>query len=128
MRKILYIMMSILLFAGVTLSAAGSKEDTVDYTKQDQLFELIQNQSEPHLLLDVRTVSEYNQGHIPTAVNLSVTDIDRMPPAVAKDSLIIVYCRSGNRSATAKKILESLGYTQVVDFGGINRWDFELET
>lgn len=121
-------MMSILLFAGVTLSAAGSKEDTVDYTKQDQLFELIQNQSEPHLLLDVRTVSEYNQGHIPTAVNLSVTDIDRMPPAVAKDSLIIVYCRSGNRSATAKKILESLGYTQVVDFGGINRWDFELET
>ena len=114
-----------LLFAAITLTAAGNKEDTVDYTKAAQLFELIQTQNEPYLLLDVRTLGEYNGGHIPTSGNLPVTDIEAMPPAVDKDSLIIVYCRSGNRSATARKILKGLGYTNVIDFGGINRWDYE---
>ncbi|MFW5710830.1 MAG: rhodanese-like domain-containing protein [Spirochaetota bacterium] len=50
------------------------------------------------------------------------------PPDVPKQQLVIVYCRSGSRSNRAAGILESLGYTRVVDFGGIYRWEGELNT
>ncbi len=74
----------------------------------------------------MRTPAEYEAGHIPTAVNVPVDVIGILLPAEAKDALIIVYCRSGNRSATARKILVDLGYTNVVDFGAVSRWEGSL--
>jgi phage shock protein E len=74
----------------------------------------------------VRTPAEYEAGHIPTAVNIPVDLIGAQPPVEQKDALIIVYCRAGNRSAAAVKVLVDLGYTNVVDFGAVSKWEGAL--
>ena len=82
-----------------------------------------------YIILDVRTKSEYGMGHIPKAINIANESIGSQPPAELpdKDQLILVYCRSGNRSKQAAKTLASLGYTNVVDFGGISSWPYDIE-
>lgn len=84
--------------------------------------------SEDVIILDVRTPEEYNGGHIENAVLLPVTEIPDKAEEILpdKDSKILVYCRSGNRSATAAKDLIRMGYTSVYDFGGINSWPYEI--
>ncbi|MBN1243636.1 MAG: rhodanese-like domain-containing protein [Spirochaetales bacterium] len=79
------------------------------------------------LLLDVRTASEFAAGRIPGALLQPYDRIASEPPAFPKDGLVIVYCRSGNRSAQAKATLMSLGWSRVVDFGGLSRWAGPLE-
>ncbi len=79
------------------------------------------------LLLDVRTAEEFAAGHIDGALLLPYDAIRDKPPAFPKDGLVIVYCRSGNRSAQAKATLASLGWSRVVDFGGLSRWPGPLE-
>jgi len=84
--------------------------------------------NEEVIILDVRTKDEYDSGHIENAVLLPVADIDTKAFGVFtnKDDKILVYCRSGNRSATASKLLIKMGYTEVYDFGGINDWPYEI--
>jgi len=81
-----------------------------------------------YVILDVRTAAEYESGHIPGAVNIpnetiGSSDIPALPD---KDQLILVYCRSGNRSKQASAKLSALGYTRIVEFGGINAWPGEI--
>src|SRR6056297_610415 len=104
----------------------GEAQDPNEYEDPKGLAELIKSGEPEYLLVDVRTPGEYNSGHIPTAVNIPVSEIEAQPPEVSKQELVVVYCRSGSRSSRAAGILESLGYTQVVDFGGIYRWEGEL--
>ena len=80
------------------------------------------------LLIDVRTPEEYASGHIPGAILLPVSEInDRKDDLPADlDTPIIVYCRSGNRSAQAAQALVELGYAKVYDLGGIGNWTGEL--
>lgn len=82
-----------------------------------------------YVILDVRTQAEYDQGHIPGAIliphdTVATAAEDALPD---KDQLILVYCRSGNRSKQASQALVDLGYTNVVEFGGINSWPYEVE-
>lgn len=81
------------------------------------------------VLLDVRTLEEYNSGHIPTSVLLPHNEIEAKAEQLLtdKNKEIIVYCRSGNRSNQAQNMLIKLGYTNVRDFGGISRWEGNLE-
>jgi rhodanese-related sulfurtransferase len=74
------------------------------------------------VLIDVRTVQEYSEGHLEEAVNISVESINTMIEKLVpdKDTSIIVYCRSGNRSATAAKTLINLGYKNVYDLGAMS--------
>ncbi|MBE6031275.1 MAG: rhodanese-like domain-containing protein [Firmicutes bacterium] len=83
-----------------------------------------------YIILDVRTPAEYESGHIPGAINVAnetigSKDIEELPD---KDQVIFVYCRSGNRSKEASAKLTKLGYTNIVEFGGINNWEGEIET
>jgi len=80
------------------------------------------------IVLDVRTVSEYSQGHIENSVLLPVDEIKTKATSVLpdKDAVILVYCRSGNRSFYATKDLLELGYTNVYDFGGIISWPYDI--
>lgn len=72
------------------------------------------------LVLDVRTPAEYSEGHAVRATNLPLQDIQAGKlPSAAKDSKIAVYCRSGNRSAQAVKLLKQAGYSNVQDLGGV---------
>ena len=82
------------------------------------------------LILDVREQHEYDSGHIPGAVLLPVGTITEDTAAAVIDDLdtvVLVYCRSGNRSKTASQALTDLGYTNVYEFGGINDWPYEIE-
>lgn len=82
---------------------------------------------EGNIILDVRTKAEYDEQHIENAILLPVDDIqngefDLLPD---KDQIILVYCRSGNRSKIASEALIEAGYTKVYDFGGIIDWPYE---
>lgn len=81
---------------------------------------------DPVVILDVRTAEEYAAAHIEGAILLPNEQIGDTAPAAlpVKDAELLIYCRSGNRSAQAAKKLTGLGYTNVNDFGGINDWTF----
>ena len=82
-----------------------------------------------YLILDVRTQAEYDEGHIPGAVLIPNTEIEARAEAELpdKDQMLLVYCRSGNRSKKAVDILVKLGYTNIREFGGILDWPYETE-
>lgn len=81
------------------------------------------------ILLDVRTQEEFDGGHIPGAVCLPNEEISAdMPVVFDRDAEILVYCRSGRRSAEAAEKLAAMGYTNVADFGGILDWPYETVT
>lgn len=75
-----------------------------------------------HLLIDVRTPEEFASGHIAGAVNISVESLPDRLNEIPDDQTIVVYCRSGNRSAAATNILVDAGYSPVYDLGGIQDW------
>lgn len=90
----------------------------------------IMQTEENYVILDVRTAQEFASGHIPGAVllpneTIGTEDIPLLPD---KDQLILVYCRSGNRSKQAAEKLAQLGYTNIVEFGGINSWTGKIVT
>ena len=79
------------------------------------------------IVLDVRTQEEYDQGHIPGAVCLPNEFItEDMPFPFAKDTELLLYCRSGRRSAEAAEKLRELGFSNVYDFGGILDWPYDI--
>lgn len=80
------------------------------------------------IILDVRTKEEYDEGHIKDAILLPDTDIAEQAETVLPDktSKILVYCRSGRRSALSAKELIAMGYTNVFDFGGILDWPYQI--
>lgn len=82
------------------------------------------------IILDVRTESEYHAGHIPNSVLIPNETIKDSMPELLPDlnAEILIYCRSGNRSAQAAKKLISIGYTNVYDFGGIIDWPYDTVT
>ncbi len=81
-------------------------------------------EGEDVVIVDVRTAAEFSAGHIPNAINIPVESIGSLRPAALDelDATILVYCRSGSRSAQAARRLLNLGYTTVHDFGGIISW------
>lgn len=91
-----------------------------------ELKELIDSENEEYVLIDVRSVGEYNSGHIPIAINIPHTQIQDYANKIPKNKLIIVYCKVGGRAGTARKKLMELGYENVINFGGINSWKYEL--
>ena len=81
-----------------------------------------------YIIIDARTQSEYDEGHIPGAILIPEYEIaDRAKKELPdKDQLILVYCRSGRRSKIAAEGLVKLGYTNVKEFGGIIDWEYEI--
>ena len=104
------------------------KENSYQQITQESAKEMMDTQEV--LILDVREQHEYDSGHIPNAVLLPVGTITEDTAAAVIDDLdtvVLVYCRSGNRSKTASQALVDLGYTNVYEFGGINDWPYEIE-
>ena len=127
MKKLLILALSLFL-AGCMVtktSETSSSYKTISSTEAQQMIE----DNKDALILDVRTAAEYESGHIPSAVNLSNEDIQagKVDSLKDKSQLIMVYCRSGNRSRQAAQKLAELGYTNVVDFGGIQSWQGDIE-
>ncbi|MCR5102158.1 MAG: rhodanese-like domain-containing protein [Butyrivibrio sp.] len=82
-----------------------------------------------YIILDVRRADEYAQGHIPGAVNFANEDISDTPPDILPDmdKTVYVYCRSGRRSKEAALKLSGMGYTNIIECGGIIDWTGSLE-
>ena len=89
----------------------------------------IMDEETGYLILDVRTKEEYDEGHIPNSVLLPNETIDEDVSDILpdKDQKILIYCRSGNRSKQASQKLADLGYTDLIEFGGIVDWPYEIE-
>lgn len=131
MRKIwIPCLLVVLLLAGCTEESGAASEPGYIQISAQQAKDLMDQQPDA-VVLDVREQSEYDAGHIPGAVLLPVGSIDEAAAAEAipnKDTTVLVYCRSGNRSKTASEALVQLGYTQVYEFGGIQDWPYDVET
>ena len=82
-----------------------------------------------YIILDVRTAEEYKEGHIPNAINVANETIgeDEIAELPNKNQLIMVYCRSGRRSKQAASKLVKLGYSNIVEIGGIIDWKGDIE-
>ena len=108
-------------------TAPARSKSSADLTAEEAKERMEENPNV--ILLDVRTQEEFDEGHIPGAVCLPNEFITaEMPFPFEKDAEILVYCRSGRRSAEAASKLRSMGFTKVFDFGGILDWPYETIT
>ena len=134
--KVLFIALAL----GIIATACGAadmgevneesmKEDiTYKQISAEKAMEFMETEKD-YIILDVRTQEEYDEKHIPGAVlvpneTIGKGEIKELPD---KDQMILVYCRSGNRSKQASGKLIQLGYTNVYEFGGINSWPGDVE-
>ena len=123
MKKIIPFLMALLLLAGC---GAQSEESTYRQVNAEEADTMMEEES-GYIILDVRTAQEYSEKHIPGAINIPNETIgtEDIPELPDKEQLILVYCRSGNRSKQAAEKLVKLGYTNIVELGGINDWTGE---
>ena len=124
-KKLFPILLSAFLFT----SCAGGQTASNSYKSisPEEAEEIMKTQS-GYIILDVRRPDEFAEGHIPNAINLPNESIgsDEIAELPNKNQLILVYCRSGKRSKEASSKLVALGYTNIVEFGGILDWHGEI--
>ena len=118
------------LFLLTFLTACGQPPEEGSGYRQispEEAMSLMETQ-EDYIILDVRTREEYEEGHIPGAVLVPNETIgeEEIPELPDKDEMILVYCRSGNRSKQAAEKLVGLGYSNIIEFGGIIDWPGEV--
>ena len=134
MKKNIFVILAMIMILGLVGcgkdAAAGQAQNVneASYTQisMDEAVTMMEEETD-YIILDVRRPDEFADKHIPNAINVPNETIgeDEIPELPNKDQIILVYCRSGNRSKQASKKLAALGYTRVYEFGGINDWKGE---
>ena len=124
MKKLIPIVLSALMLTGC--AGAGNQTNSYRQISMDEAVAMMEQES-GYIILDVRTPEEFAEKHIPNAINVPNETIgtDEISELPDKDQLIMVYCRSGRRSKEAAEKLVKLGYTNIVEFGGILDWKGE---
>ena len=127
MKKLIPLFLSALLFTGC--ASTNNQTNTYRQITMDEAVAMMAQET-GYIIIDVRRPDEFAAGHIPNAINvpnesIGTSDIPELPD---KDQLIMVYCRSGRRSKEASEKLVKLGYTNIVEFGGILDWKGEIVT
>lgn len=118
MKKLFILVLCIVCFSGCS---SDSDNSLISYMDAKEM--IINNGA---VMVDVRTEDEYNEKHIDGSVLLTLDTINEdnvLSVVASKDTPIIVYCQSGNRSSQALSKLEALGFTEVYDLGSINNWE-----
>ena len=128
MKKLIPILLSALMLTGCT-GTSNHQPNTYRSITMDEAVTMMAQET-GYIILDVRRPDEYAAGHIPNAINVPNETIGtaEIPELPDKDQLIMVYCRSGRRSKEASEKLVKLGYTNIVEFGGILDWKGETVT
>ena len=128
MKKLIPILLSALMFTGCA-GTSNSQTNTYRSITMDEAATMMAQETD-YIILDVRRPDEFAAGHIPNAINVANETIGtaEIPELPDKDQLIMVYCRSGRRSKEASEKLVKLGYTNIVEFGGILDWKGEIVT
>ena len=121
MKRFVPFLFLFLLVAGC--AAPAESEASYRQVSMDEAIAMMEEKND-YIILDVRTPEEFAEKHIPDAINIPNETIgtEEIPELPDKEQLILVYCRSGNRSKQASEKLVRLGYTNIVEFGGINDW------
>ena len=124
MKRFVPFLFSFLLLTGC--AAPVESEASYQQVSTDEAIAMMEEEND-YIILDVRTPEEFAEKHIPDAINIPNETIgtEEIPELPDKEQLILVYCRSGNRSKQASEKLVRLGYTNIVEFGGINDWPGE---
>ena len=127
MKKLIPLLLSTLLVTGC--ASSNNQANTYRSITMDDAVTMMAQET-GYIILDVRRPDEFAAGHIPHAINvpnesIGTAEISELPD---KDQLILVYCRSGRRSKDASEKLVKLGYTNIVEFGGILDWKGETVT
>ena len=127
MKKLIPILLFALIFTGCA-GISNNQTKTYRSITMDEAVTMMA-QENGYIILDVRRPDEFAAGHIPNAINVPNESIgtDEIPELPNKYQLIMVYCRSGRRSKEASEKLVKLGYTNIVEFGGILDWKGEIE-
>ena len=133
-KSIVLIVLLLLVFtAGCSASAPAAdtekREPTFHQISQEEAKEMMAK-DDGHVVVDVRRQDEYDAGHIPGAILVPNESIGCDSPEALPDydQIILVYCRSGNRSKQAAQKLASMGYTNIYEFGGITTWTGDVVT
>lgn len=135
MKKIFFLLLAPILLLLPGCSSNGQVMDgdgmVNSYTQisQEAAKEMMA-QDDGHILVDVRRQDEYDTGHIPGAILIPNESIGTEQPEELPDldQIILIYCRSGNRSKQAAQKLFDIGYTNIYEFGGIIDWTGEIVT
>ena len=117
--------------AGESVNTSEAEKRAGSYTHIDQeTAKKMMETEDGHVIVDVRSKDEYAAGHIPGAICIPNESITNTQPEELSDldQVILVYCRSGNRSRQASQKLYDMGYTNIFEFGGINDWTGETVT
>lgn len=128
MKKLIPILLSALMFTGCA-GTSNNQTNTYRSITMDEAVTMMAQET-GYIILDVRRPDEYAAGHITNAINVPNESIgtSEIPELPDKNQLIMVYCRSGRRSKEASEKLVKLGYTNIVEFGGILDWKGEIVT
>ena len=128
MKKLIPILLSALMFTGCA-ATNNSQTNTYRQITMDEAVAMMAEET-GYIILDVRRADEFAAGHISGAINVANESIgtDEIAELPDKNQLIMVYCRSGRRSKEAAEKLVKLGYTNIVEFGGILDWKGEIVT
>ena len=128
MKKLIPVLLSALMLTGCA-ATSNSQTKTYRQISMDEAVAMMAEETD-YIILDVRRADEFAAGHIPGAINVANESIgtDEIPELTDKNQLIMVYCRSGRRSKEAAEKLVKLGYTNIVEFGGILDWKGEIVT
>ena len=126
MKKLIPILLSVLMFTGCASTSNNQRNTYRSITMGKAVTMMAQETG--YIILDVRRPDEFAAGHIPNAINVPNETIgtDEIAELPDKDQLIMVYCRSGRRSKEASEKLVKLGYTNIVEFGGILDWKGDI--
>ena len=129
MKKFVGLLATLLMILRACGQTTQKEQEAVYVNITAEEAKKIMDTETDYVILDVRTQEEYDQGHIPGAIVIPDTEIkvraeEELPD---KDEMILVYCRSGRRSKNAAQILAELGYTNILEFGGILDWPYEVE-
>ena len=124
--KITIILIVAMFLAGFILltgcSIVQSKKEPILITAE-KVYEILKTQKDKYIILDVRTKEEFDSGHLESALLIPVDDLETRYGELAKNKPVIVYCKTGRRSAKAAAILVNKGFSPVYDMtGGIEAW------
>ena len=126
---IFVVILGVVILAGCSSKIDKNTENTYKQITPAEAKDLMDSK-ENYVILDVRTVEEFAEGHIEGAILISDYEIGEKAESVLtdKEQLILVYCRSGRRSKNAASELAALGYTNIKEFGGIIDWPYGMVT
>ena len=130
-RMLLLTLMLALCLAMAGCSAENAGEAAMGYQQIDQeTAKAMMAKDDGHVIVDVRRQDEYDEGHIPGAILIPNESIEGERPEALPDleQILLIYCRSGNRSRQAASKLAAMGYVNIYEFGGINTWTGEVVT